>query len=231
MLNPSAILNLMAVTGQLRPGILSPEMEQSGKILTQTDLDDYKRRIGEKSPTANDAMMFAALSMKLSKKLIPSVMTKYNDAILRFKKITDDDGTAASTIAEIESQALSEDPKVVTKMADAITKQNLFHNHGQRVRLREGHRCGTVYRPPNTYLLVAGTSGAELDIQFDDIPEGETTQVHECDLQLLCSGVGCNKHGHLMCAKCKQRMFCSVDCQKADWEGHKKMCKKYRGPT
>ena len=93
----------------------------------------------------------------------------------------------------------------------------------------EGHRCGTVYRPEGTYLFINGSFGAHLDIHFDDVSGEETTKVNECDLQLLCSVVGCNNHGNLMCAKCKERMFCSVDCQKIDWDVHKKVCKKYVG--
>ena len=185
MLNSSAVLSFLAAQGCLRQGVLPPEVEHAANTLTQADLDDYKKRLGEKSPTSSDAMMFAALSMKLSKRLPPSVLKRYNDAILKLKKIKDDEvGTAASIIADIESKALNEDPKEIKKMADQLSKQNLFYNHGQRVRLREGHRCGTVDRPDMKSLLFDGTSGAQLDIRFDDTPGEETTKIYECDLQV-----------------------------------------------
>ena len=134
-MNAEAVLNFVAASGNLRSGVLSPDMERASQRLSQADFDDYKRRLGEKSPTPSDAMIFSKLSMKLSKKLPSPVMKKYNDAVLIFKKKkTNNDvdaiAAAASTIAEIESQALSEDPKVVTKL---VVKRNLFHNNGQRV--------------------------------------------------------------------------------------------------
>ena len=129
-MNAEAVLNFVAASGNLRSGV-----ERASQRLSQADFDDYKRRLGEKSPTPSDAMIFSKLSMKLSKKLPSPVMKKYNDAVLIFKKKkTNNDvdaiAAAASTIAEIESQALSEDPKVVTKL---VVKRNLFHNNGQRV--------------------------------------------------------------------------------------------------
>jgi hypothetical protein len=41
-----------------------------------------------------------------------------------------------------------------------------------------------------------------------------------------CGGPGCDKIGNKDCGACKNRKYCSPDCQKADWKSHKKSCKK-----
>src|SRR6185437_11865851 len=36
-----------------------------------------------------------------------------------------------------------------------------------------------------------------------------------------CSSPSCERVGTLRCARCHRSMYCSVECQKADWKFHK----------
>ena len=48
----------------------------------------------------------------------------------------------------------------------------------------------------------------------------------------ICATKGCQKAGDLQrCGGCKVVAYCSVECQKKDWESHKGDCKKGRTRT
>jgi hypothetical protein len=40
-----------------------------------------------------------------------------------------------------------------------------------------------------------------------------------------CAHLGCVKEGRLQCTRCKQARYCGEQCQRADWQSHKKQCK------
>ncbi|KAJ7086799.1 hypothetical protein B0H15DRAFT_950311 [Mycena belliarum] len=69
-------------------------------------------------------------------------------------------------------------------------------------------------QPVLRYGVIAGEgTGAE-----NTMPQQWTTRM--CDLR------DCENHTNLKeCARCKTAMYCSKECQKADWAHHKPMCK------
>ncbi|KAJ7080587.1 hypothetical protein B0H15DRAFT_856481 [Mycena belliarum] len=40
-----------------------------------------------------------------------------------------------------------------------------------------------------------------------------------------CAVAECTEEGKSQCGRCKQRFYCSADCQQKDWKVHKKNCK------
>lgn len=43
-------------------------------------------------------------------------------------------------------------------------------------------------------------------------------------IQCACAYPSCNKIGTKKCAGCFVELYCSIECQKADWKMHKLIC-------
>ncbi|KAJ7244430.1 hypothetical protein B0H12DRAFT_1325625, partial [Mycena haematopus] len=41
-----------------------------------------------------------------------------------------------------------------------------------------------------------------------------------------CNEAGCAEEGKSQCGRCKERFYCSAECQRKDWPAHKKECKR-----
>ena len=55
------------------------------------------------------------------------------------------------------------------------------------------------------------------------IPLTKTQEKHSLLYKTRCVATG--KPKLLLCTACKHTNYCSTECQKADWKGHKRMCK------
>lgn len=49
---------------------------------------------------------------------------------------------------------------------------------------------------------------------------------HECPVKLGCKKCGNMESPLSKCGKCNVIKYCSVECQKGDWDYHKKVCVK-----
>lgn len=77
------------------------------RLAQQSDFDEYKGRLGERSPTPFDAFRFAQLESAIVNSLSPSDMSNYVNAIWVWKgKEPGDKTRAAAIIRELEAKAV-----------------------------------------------------------------------------------------------------------------------------
>ena len=192
--------------------------------LSQSDLDEYRRRLGENSPTPQDAFRFAGLQTRLSNMLSHKDNKVYRSAILMIKGkqgpplSEDKKSILEATIKTLEAKALKADKtKIVEKRAE---KENI---DGVRVRLvSDATKRGVVV--PEEWKFY-DSEGRIFKVKMDD---GATTATHSRnELQLICAK--CNdKDGTSRCSRCRYQPYCGVVCQREDWAHHKLICKQYK---
>ena len=188
--------------------------------LTQEDLDDYRRRLQEKSPTPMDAMRFSDLSMRLSRRLCHKDKEIYDMSIRLLKEsppVSAESRAVAETVVKrVESKALAADPAQVTEQR--AKKERI---EGLRVRLvSDKTKHGVVLT--ETGFVVVDDRGRRFQVKLD----GETTtcSFSRTELQLLCSV--CGEDAPNRCSRCTFQPYCSPACQRSDWDAHKPKCKK-----
>lgn len=192
--------------------------------LTQSDLDDYRRRLGEKSPSPQDAFRFADLQMRLSNKLSHKDSNAYQSAILLIKGkqgpplSEDKKAILEATIKTLEAKALGADKTTIVEKR--TEKENI---DGVRVRLvNDATKRGVVV--PEEWKF-HDIEGRVFKVKMDD---GVTTATHSrTELQLICAK--CNdKDGTSRCSRCLYQPYCGVVCQRKDWAHHKLNCKQFK---
>jgi MYND finger len=217
------------------------------KPVCREDLEEYKRRVANGSPTPMDAMRFAVLQKKIIARFEEGedkeLYSKYMRAIFVLKKndpaFIATYGALNSMIEPTQYEVKSPDEIVAAQQAIAAleaklpeklpekkkVKQDALYRDGQRVQTRTGKRCGTLDR---TCGRQVGHHASDLcgsgmvQVRFDD---GGSDTVAATDLQLLCDVSGCNQKGTLVCSKCKESFYCSKECQATDWKArHKRLC-------
>ncbi|CAB9515472.1 expressed unknown protein [Seminavis robusta] len=193
-----------------------------GGTLTQGDLEDYKRRLGENSPTPLDALQFASVSMRVGKALSDKDLKLYNSAIFSLKEQTPGDRaanmqTCQNQIAELEEKALSCSDRRKEKIGNKRDRKA----RGGRVRVNASGRKGTTGW---SLAMGAAQSGTSFQVVFDDEGPSDDTFYPLGDLTMLCRN--CDENASSKCSNCKQVWYCGRDCQKSDWKTHKKDCKK-----
>jgi hypothetical protein len=194
--------------------------------LTQADLDDYRKRLGGKSPTPMDAMRFAELLMKLTDRLVDEDLQAYNNSIYVLKAqsgplTAEKKVQAEAVIQRLETRALNADKSKVT--ASRMESNNI---EGLRVRL--------VSDPSKRGMVVPHSSGGKFcdkmgqlfEVQIDG--QGTVSSHRRTELQIICAK--CNdKDGTNRCSRCRYQRYCSTTCQRADWADHKNKCKPEQG--
>jgi MYND finger len=194
--------------------------------LDQAQLDDFRRRLGERSPTPEDATIFSVLSMKIMERLTKEDFDSYKASIIVSKDSTystKERTMGAELIPLIEAKILSTDPTLREKIIRKKQKSGLVTSDKQRVR--------TVDTPPRFgYVDVSGgvkdwtiTTNSEtlVTILFDD---GTKERVATTTLKSVCSAAGCQNDGKLLCSRCRCSIYCTKDCQKRHWRTHKATC-------
>jgi hypothetical protein len=176
----------------------------SVQSLKQSDFDEYKGRLGERSPTPFDAFRFAQLESAIVNSLSPSDMSNYVNAIWVWKgKEPGDKTRAAAIIRELEAKAVG----------PPQSKKNY------RVMLLQSGRKGMV---PADYVDGFGTSeDSKIQIKFDDKPEAIEEYSME-DVAFLCEV--CDNAPGKRCTRCKRAYYCSTSCQRSAWNEHRKIC-------
>lgn len=200
---------------QIRFGTVAvPAGMLGGGTLTRADLEDYKRRLCENSPTPLDALQFARLSMTLSKALKDKDLKKYKDLIVSLKQNPDNPAELQSKMAKLEEKALS----CSNRRKEKIGNQRERDAQGGRVRVNASGRKGST----GCRLSMRETSSFQ--VTFDDDGPSDNTFYSLDDLTMLCRA--CDENASNKCSNCKQVWYCGRECQKSDWKTHKKNCKK-----
>lgn len=188
--------------------------------LTQADLDDYRRRVNEKSPTPQDAMRFGDLSMQITARLNHEDMQVYDQSICLLKKSPagspEEREMAEFVIKSIEGRVLTANPEKVKDQR--ALKENI---DGLSVRLlhEEPSKRGVVVSEDWKFY---SRGGRVFTVQIDG--ESGTRTFDRLQLQLLCNV--CKQDAAKRCSRCKHAAYCSADCQSAEWSAHRPNCKK-----
>ena len=179
--------------------------------LEQDDLDEYKRRMFENSPTPMDAFRFSALSMSIDKCLSARDKERYHDAIGIIKgKKSGDKNQAQQTIRDIEQKALSRTESEKDRIEKRREKKEAkLKGRHKRVQVLETGRKGTI----TSYRLVGSTKDAEITIDFDDEEDNshEEENYSMNDVIVLCEV--CDEKEGKRCGRCKKSYFCGKECQ------------------
>ena len=62
--------------------------------------------------------------------------------------------------------------------------------------------------------------------KFDKIDDQSDQSVTKPDAVKICGNCGKTPSSPLRCGNCKEAVYCSGECQKEDWQFHKRLCKK-----
>ena len=187
-----------------------------GGTLTRADLEDYKRRLGENSPTPLDALQFGRVSMMVSKALNDKDLKQYQDLIVTLKQNPDNPAELQSKMAKLEEKALS----CSDHRKEKIGNQRERDAKGGRVRVNASGRKGST----GWRLATGAAETSSFQVTFDDDGPSDDTFYSLDDLTMLCRA--CDENASNKCSNCKQVWYCGRDCQKSDWKTHKKNCKK-----
>lgn len=183
------------------------------ETLTQEDLDDYKRRIGRKSPTAMDAVRFGALSMALEKYLKGKDLDAYNKAIRN---------RDMETVERLERKII----RRKDKPGHVDKRSNTTLPLGTRVRMKADGKIGVTCRNAKWTIVTSPADEQVFTIQISD-EDHPRQDVKRNDFNVLCFNVDWSERGTNRCAKCLQAWYCSRECQKAAWKCHKPNCKPF----
>jgi hypothetical protein len=86
----SSIAERMATPQFCQPTAAQMAAMNSSAPFTRAEVDDYNRRLGARSPTQMDAIVYSFLTMRMSKRLNAKQVAEYKDAIQRSKSFTYD---------------------------------------------------------------------------------------------------------------------------------------------
>ena len=187
------------------------------KTLTQADFDDYRKRLGECSPTPMDAMRFMQLGMAVEKCMGDGDKKKYKDAIMVVKgKEPGDKDQAAETIRKIEQKALGRTQAEKERIESRHERRHEKLPRGKkRVKVNESGKKGNIF----SFNRVGAKENTRVSIDFDDGSKNEHTLA---DIVMLCEV--CDDNPGRKCTKCQAAYYCSRECQRKDWKQHKKIC-------
>jgi len=193
--------------------------------MTQADFDDYRRRLGENSPSPMDAFRFSQLSMAIDKFLSGRDREKYKDAIMVCKgKAPGNKKSAKELIRKIEEKTLrcSKEDIESIKSKNERREDNLPRGK-KRVRVKDSGKKGKII----SFYNVGGKGTTGLSIDFDD---GNTSDKYTlADVVILCDTCD-ERPGVKFCSRCKAANYCGIDCQRKAWKQHKKVCGKGFNP-
>jgi hypothetical protein len=204
----------------------------SNDPLTASDLDDFERRIGNRSPTPQDAIRFSDLSIRLTRVLSHSDIDKYRSAVevLRKPKLPKiEQDSAKAIIRQCRDKALSASVDDQSKLKKQRERQEDIR--GLRVRLvADPSQRGMIpFRKPGEYVL-ADMKGIRFAVHFDGESKPSEAQYYRSDLRLLCAACDTND-GKYRCSKCQREPYCSSECQRAAWREHKLCCGKTKSES
>jgi len=87
-----------------------------------------------------------------------------------------------------------------------------------------------IYHSNSVYLFGGYTTVNETEDAFVPYPRN-FNDIYKCKLPKICANITCmreeNKEKFKLCGACGKVAYCSVECQRLDWNaGHKQDCKK-----
>ena len=192
--------------------------------VNQTDLDDYRRYLGEMCASPMDAFRYSDLCGRVSALLNHKDKLAYDTAIRLLKSRPAPTGgardAALATISEMEAKAQGANPSRVGKQ-----RARMDNIAGLRVRLASDKTKRGVVVPDGLGLTIADEVGRRFQVKLD----GETTtcSFSRTELNVLCSV--CGEDAPNRCSRCTSQPYCSPACQRGDWAQHKPNCKKLAG--
>jgi hypothetical protein len=187
------------------------------KTMTQADFDEYRQRLGERSPTPMDAFRFMQLGTAVDKCMGDGDKKKYEDAIFVVKgKEPGDKAKAAETIRKIEQKALGRTQADKERIESRHDRRHAKLPKGKkRVQVIESGKKGNIF----SFNRVGAKENTRVSIDFDDGSKNEHTMA---DIVMLCEV--CDANPGRKCTKCEAAYYCDRECQRKDWKEHKKIC-------
>jgi len=192
--------------------------------LTREDLEDYKRRLGERCPTPQDAMRHADLAMRLQANLRDTDYKAYNESILQLKRVQTGNGDDSASISlKQKIQALEQ--KALSRNQDGrakIEKKREKKDYLNRVRVKDNGKKGTV----GWQFVQSSSRDLTFDIHFDDgsTNDADHRYYSKEEVTMLCDV--CDEDAGSRCSRCEKVYYCGRECQRLDWKTHKKTCNK-----
>ena len=195
--------------------------------LTASDLAEYKRRLGERSPTPMDAMRFADLSMRVQSSLRDTDWNAYNACVQKLKQqqpnnnSRDDEEEAAlrQKIAVLERKILTRGAAGRAKIEKRREKKAFL----SRVRVRSTGKKGEVGWKIQNSATADDAGDFDFKINFDDGSTDDKWYTREEVVQLC---LVCDEDAGNRCSRCEKAYYCGRVCQRSDWPSHKRNCNK-----
>lgn len=195
--------------------MLDDSFEFDLKNLTQSDFDEYRRRLFSNSPTPMDALRFAQLQTAITKSMGDTDKKKYNAAIRVTKgKDAGDNKKAMETIRKIEQKALGRTQEEKERIENRHERRSAKLPRGKK-RVKVDGKKGNIFSFSNP----GKKENTGVSVDFDDGSKGNYTLAK---VVILCEV--CDEKPGRKCTRCQAAYYCGKDCQKKAWKTHKKVC-------